>query len=326
MRFAVLVPRPARALTLLLVAVLPFATSCGKVKQRLKRMLGETEEFDPVWRSDSAKIFSDPQVLYRVIDTDKGAEIVPLATIGPKGFTPLRLGDRGWKALDLLALHNPNTLVPVKDGRSLPPVTMTRGMWGESGPPLDSIPNCQVIVPSGLAKLPEGVRILTTSARPAIAPLQFFNEAQMSAALANLSTLVTPRAGIPISALSHYTRTVRQVNNGLGKHPTLVVVYEDPEVLPDTTLLDGQRPRNVAMVLDYAMFGYRTTWIYATVGNAKTTPRLAYLDHVDVDGDGRPEILFGARGKVAPLLTMVLKYDGEVWLETTRYNRTRCQG
>jgi len=316
-------PRVLGAVALALVA---FA-SLGCNSDRLKRALGNPDpNLDPRWRADSAVLSSDPQLIFRAFGTKNGTEIAPIGTISSNGFRGIRLADRGWRAFDLQYLRAGQTLQQYRDGHSIGAVTLKRGMWGENAPALDSIPGCPAMVPSALATVSEGVHLLTTSPRPPIPPGKAISDSELQEVLQRTDKLIAPTKGIPVGALPKYTRTVRIVNNGAGGKPTVVVMYDDPEVLPDSTIPEGQRPRHLVVFLDFAVFGYKTTWTYVTLGNKVTQPRLQWLDYMDVNNDGSPEVLFGVRVETDPLYTIIVKYAPPFWIEETRQTRRRCQG
>lgn len=110
------------ALTLVL---LPMLTGCD----RLKSALQEPATGDPVWQADSSLIAKAPPMLFRVLRKKDGDQVVPIATIGEKGFQPLYLSNRGWRALDLDALHSGVTLQALRGSDVSGTVRITRGMW-----------------------------------------------------------------------------------------------------------------------------------------------------------------------------------------------------
>jgi len=306
------------------VALLAFLSGCGS--DRIKRALAPDVNRDPVWSSDSATIASKPEVLYRVLETSNGHEAVPIALVGSRGFREFLLSNRGWRAFDLENLHVGHTLVQYRDGRALGDIPLKRGMWGAGGPPLDSVAGCNVLLPSGLVDVATGVRLLTTRKRPPLKPSLTLSEGELQAALSKVPTLIAPIKGIPLSLLPRYTRTVHLIDNGSGGKPTIVLMYDDPEVVSDTVAIQNERPRQLVLFLDNGVYGYRTSFSYVTVGTRKALPRLRWLDFLDVDDDGKAEALFGISLPEFPLYTQVIRKRGEDWAEGARYNHRRCTG
>ena len=313
------------------VALLPLAcavvlstTACSR--DRLKKLLGGDPRVDGKWKSDSTLMASKPEVLFTTFKTKNGIEIAPIGTIGPRGFRNIRLGDRGWHAFDINYLGSGQTLEEYRDGRTIGPLTLKRGMWGDNAPALDSIPGCEIIVPSALATIPDGTHLFTLKKRPPLSmPPKPVSESEIAEALRETNMLVATKKGIPIGTLPKYTRTVHRVNSGHGTKPTLVVMYDDPEIYPDTLLPDWQRPRHLVVFLDWAIWGYKATWTYATLGNKGAPPRFRYLDYIDVNDDGKAEVLFGVQNATDPLFTIIVRRDPPLWIEETRQKGRRCQ-
>ena len=308
------------ALCILPLGLALFATACDTT-ERVKNAL-KADQGDPVWEGDSTVLASHPEVLFRVTRDSTGARIVPLATMGPQGFRLLSLSDRGWRAFDLDYLHAGKSLTPYRGGRALVAVTSTRGMW--EGSPLDTIRGCSILLPGALAPLPGDVEFFTSGKRPPLKPVTSLSPGELQTAIDAIPTLIAPAAGISMSMLPRYERDVYVAETGNGPRPTIVVVYDDPEIVPDSVRQMGARPRHLVVVLDKGVYGYKPTFTYTTLGNKLSPPRYRYLDHLDVDDDGKSELFFGLKIKGAPLYTIVLRYEAEAWRELLRNDRQRC--
>ncbi len=311
-----------RRLSLALAVVGSAACS----KDGIKRALNVPTGGDPAWETDSTMLASKPEVLFRVLQTKNGSEVVPIATIGGRGFRELQFYSRGWRAFDLDYLHSGHTLTQYREGRSLGDVTTKRGMWLDGGAPFDSIPGCQNIVPSATVSLADNVQLVTSGTRPPLKPAAKASEGEIQEALSRIPTLVAPLKGVPVALLPKYARAVHQMNNGSGGKPTIIVIYDYPESAPDSLVPELTFPRQLIVFLDYGVYGYKTSYVYSTVGNKKSPPRLRYLDYLDLDNDGKPEVLFGISIAQYPLYTVVYHRQVDEWKELTRYNHARCQG
>lgn len=306
-----------RSLPLGLALLSAACDTTARVKEALK-----ADQGDPVWQGDSTLLATHPEVLFRVTRDSAGARIVPLATMGRQGFRLLTLSDRGWRSFDLDYLQGGQVLTPYRNARALPAVTLTRGMW--EGAPLDTIRGCSIILPGALAALPPGVEFFTSGKRPPIKPVTSLSAGELQTAIDAIPTLIAPAAGISMTMLPRYQREVYVAETGNGPRPTIVVVYDDPEVVADSVRQMGARPRHLVVVLDKGVYGYKPTFTYTTLGNKLSPPRYRYLDHLDVDDDGKSELFFGLRIKGAPLYTIVLRYEAEAWREVLRNERQRC--
>ena len=289
--------------------------------ERVKNAL-KAEQGDPVWQGDSTVLASHPEILFRVTRDSTGARIVPLATMGPQGFRLLTLSDRGWRSFDLDYLHAGKSLIPYRGGRAMSAVASARGMW--EGAPLDTIRGCTIMLPGALAPLPDGVEFFTSGKRPPLKSVTSLSPGELQTAIDAIPTLIAPAAGISMSMLPRYQRNVYVAETGNGPRPTIVVVYDDPEVVADSVPQMGARPRQLVVVLDRGVYGYKPTFTYSTLGNKLSPPRYRFLDHIDVDDDGKSELLFGLKIKGAPLYTIVLRFEAEAWRELLRNERQRC--
>ncbi len=299
-------------------------TGCDKVKRAIRGDLGNT---DPQWQGDSTVLASKPPLLFRVSRQDGETRVWPLATVGKQGFRGLGFSNRGWRAFDLAYLRQGSRLTPYREGKPLSPVATTRGMWDNATSPLDSMPGCNVPVPRGTAPVADGVWLLTDVPRSVVKPVNPLSSGELAAALDAVPTLIAPTSGIAGSMLSRYKREVHVVATGTSDSPSIIVIYNDPEALPDSAEIYGARPRHLVVVLDKGVYGYRPTFTYTTVASIKATPRYQFLDFFDVDDDGKGELFFGVSDKRAPApYTVVLRFENEAWRENQRLMDRVCQG
>lgn len=278
---------------------------------------------DPVWRADSAMLASTPSILFRIEEGGPGRLAVPFATIGGHGFRPIRMGPRGWRALDLQYLHTGSDLQALRNGRTAGAITLKRGMW-EAGTQLDSIRGCN-IVPVGLTTgVASDIELAVSGTAPKLNAVSPLGSGELQTALAKIPTLIAPSSGIGTAALSRYRRDVHVVNSGVGTSPTLVVIYDDPEEIADSLVSDIQRPRHFIVVLDKGVYGYRTTFTYTTIGNRSTRSyRLKFLDYVDVDQDGVAELFFSFSYGPSRTGVKAFRYENDAWKEIM-FTGVRC--
>jgi len=273
------------------------------------------------WESDSVRLASSEGVLLRAIEHEQGRAVVPIALLGPHGLRRIQLSDRGWRAFDSLYLHQGRVLQLLPSGK---PIRLLRGMW-ESGAALDSLPGCRRIVPAGLADVPRDADLLVAgklSSPSATAPLP---PSTLTEVLAFLPTLVAPTRGITPNQLARYERSVRVLETHSTPTATIVVTYDDPEPVADSLRPETQRPRHLVVVLDRGSYGYRPTHVFSTLGNLQSAPRRRLLGHVDIDGDGKAELLFAAKRGGTHESTIILRFGrDEQWTEVLN-ELVRCQ-
>ncbi len=279
---------------------------------------------DPVWLRDSALVASHPGVVFRTIEHPLGRAVVPITLMGGNAFQRIRLSERGWRAFDSSYLYKGKTLRSLRDGRAGEEVRLTRGMW-ESIKPLDSLPGCPRVVPAGLADVPRGVSLLVSSSSPTVKAVQTVSSGAVSEALAAVPTLVAPLNGIKPEFWGRYSREVRLLPTGSTSRSTILAIYTDPQAVSDTVNPLGVRPRQLVVVLDQGNYGYRTSFAFKTLGNAQSPPRLEFLDHVDVDGDGRTELFFNTMRNGKYETTLVLRYGTDQEWREVMNEMVRCQ-
>ncbi len=279
---------------------------------------------DPVWQGDSALIASRPAMVFRVIEHDLGRAVVPISMLGMHAPQRILLADRGWRALDSTYLLPGKVLLRVRNGEVAGEARVKRRMW-ESYGPLDTLPGCPRVVPAALADVPAGTHLLIAGKVPTLKPVAEVSSRALSEALATIPTLIAPSKGIPTAMMPRYTRVVHSLATGAGEQSSILVMYTDPSPVSDTLKAMGQRPRQMVVIMDLGNFGYRASYSFTTLGNALAPPRMTFLDHVDVDGDGISELFFGAVRGGKYESTIVLRYGRDQEWREVMNELVRCQ-
>lgn len=292
---------------------------CDKIKDRLY-----PSTVDGAWQADSALLAQSPTVLLRVVRSDKGTRVIPVASIGEKGLRSLNLTDRGWRALDIQLLSAGKSFVPYRGSDAQALVKAERGMW--EGAPLDTLAGCALPAPAAKLDVAEGVELLTSGTTPLRVKPHGISDGELQEVLNVVNTLVAPSAGVSLSKMSRYKRSVSVVGTGATPAPTIVVTFEDPEELPDSVTRLAERPRQLILVLDKGVYGYKPSLTISDVTATRISPRRRFLGALDADGDGKSELYFGLARSVArgELVTYSYKFIGDTWTADWEFSRTRC--
>lgn len=314
------VARPSRLTRWGLLGILVTLGGCDKIKSALDS--SSANAADPAWIADSTLVASNPTTLMRVVRQGSDTRVIPIATTYPSAFRALTMSDRGWRLLDLRLLHRSATVVPLADGRALSPIAIRRGMW--EGAPLDTVEGCAVLPPAASVAVPAGAQLVVAGALPSFPKARPLTGSARDDALASALMLMAPAAGLPTSALRRYRQRVDIVPTGASPTETMIVTFDDPVSLPDTVTPYGQRPRQLIVVLDKGIYGYKPTYIFKTLGNAADRARRRFLGALDTDGDGVAELFFGVDDPKWPLVTYALTWETDVWRERFKYERARC--
>ena len=281
---------------------------------------------DAGWAIDSTLLASKPAVLLRVIRREDRVQVAPIATFGAEGARLMRMGDRGWRAFDLQYLHKGAVVHPTRDGRALAPVSTRRGMW--EGPPLDTIAGCAIQVPFAEVALPDGVELATVGAAPptfgavnAGAPL---SDAALAEVADAVDKLVVPTTGIPLADLPRYRRRAVAIRTTRSGPPTVVMTYDDPVGPGSSEPAVGQRPRQLIVVLDEGIYGYKPAYTFTDISATRADMPRRFLGGMDVNADGTAELFFGLKDPLYPLVTFVLRRGEDNWSEWWRYEFQPC--
>lgn len=296
-------------------------SACDKIRSTLY-----PPQVDSGWLNDSTFLAQSPTVLLRTVRTADGTRAVPIASIGAKGLRALNLTARGWRALDVQMLHTGRAFVPYRAGAPLSPLESSRGMW--EGSTLDSLPGCRQMLPAAAVAIPEGIELLTSGQAALRGKQASVGDGELQEVLNVVTTLVAPSAGVSLSQMSKYRRSVSVVNTGATSAPTIVVTYEDPQQLPDSVTRLAERPRQLILVLDKGSYGYKPSLTLTDVSATRISPRRRFLGALDADGDGKSELYFGLSEKIprGDLATFTYRFTGDVWIADWEYTRTRCLG
>ncbi len=309
-----------------LLALLGATPGCDRVRELAADGGATATPNDPAsaqWRTDSTFLATGPGMLFRVVRSEGATRAIPLTRLG-RDFGVLGLGPRGWRAFDVAYLYGGRTFTPLRGGTPLPAITSRRGMW--EGDPLDSLPGCRFLLPGADVTVPDGVELLVAGRPPRFLPTPALSAAAVDDALQTLTTLVAPSAGIGMAALRQFRRALHVIPAGTSGRPALLALYQDPRPLPDSTDRLTLSPRFLAVLLEPGAYGFRAAWQYSTQGVPGAPPALAFLGHLDADGDGGTELFFGAADARVPLHLLVLRHDGTRWVESLRSARGRCTG
>lgn len=296
-------------------------SGCDQIKSRLY-----PPQVDTGWQNDSTFLAQSPTVLLRTVRSETGTRAVPIASVGARGLRALSLSGRGWRALDVQMLHAGRQFVPYRGSSPLAPVTSRRGMW--EGTTLDSLPGCRQLHPAADISVPDGVELFTSGATPLRALPNSIGDGELQAVLNVVTTLVAPTAGVSLSQMAKYRRSVSVVGTGATSSPTIVVSYEDPQELPDSVTRLAERPRQLIIVLDKGAYGYKPSLTIKDVSPTRIAPRRRFLGALDADGDGKAELYFGLGERIerGELVTYTYRFSGDTWIADWEYVRARCLG
>lgn len=277
---------------------------------------------DGGWTVDSAFLAANPALLFRVIDKGGLRYALPISTLGSGPHT-IHMSQRGWKALDTKYMWSNRELQPVRDGQPGEPVSLSRGMWENPSYQLDTARFCGNFVPVAQLVKDIGVDFYTINFKAKTGAVSLEGGA-LQAAIDQVPTLVTPPLGVSAAMLARYKRTLHQITR-VGASPSILLEYNDPDPVLDTGSTRGKRPRQLIIVLDKGVYGYKPSWVYSTTKMPqKDQSAIRFLDAIDMSGDGTPELLFTYES--FPRYTLVYKQWNDTWRRVWEHNGRACDG
>lgn len=300
---------------------------CQGIRDKINNKLYNADPPDDGgWRRDSTLIANKPAVLYRVVRKKSDEFIFPIGVLGKGAPRTLHLSKRGWAMFDIEMLHEGREVTPVQNGVGASPVKMRQGMWENASAPLDTVPAnvCSSLAAIGKVSLPPGTDIVVSNFKFPTG-IKLLSEGELLNAVGEVSTLVTPTLGIKPSVLAGYTRLVRQIPRA-GTDPAVLVEYDDFREVSDTSAIARRLPRHIVIVLEKGVYTYRPSWIYSTTGSENDRPILRFLEAMDVDGDGKSEVLYGVDVPGGASFTVVFRQYNDTWKEFWRRSPQRCDG
>jgi hypothetical protein len=305
--------------TAFIASILVLAAACDK-QAETPRVETSTAVTD---------LSGSPTILFSVFGPRETPKLAPIAQLTPEGLKPLQFDDAGWRELDSLYFAAGKTLSLYRNGRDLGPIEIARGMWPADSEPLYEIRGCRSVVPQALGRFrpnntfEETVELLATSAPvPQIQDARPF-PANPEAQGQTLASAVAAASDIGAEDLSGLDFHARWLRTGVGANGrTLLVSYIDPNA---GDLGPGAGNTAVLVLLAEDSAGtFNTSYQHAKSGESRTVEFRRLLNHMDLDGDGKNELVMEAWKYAEIPSLVVLKHDGTRWVETYRMSLEWC--
>lgn len=284
-------------------------------------------------RAESASAGTDlsgsPTLLFSVFGPRDAPKLAPIAVVTAAGLQPIDLDERGWRELDSTYFAAGKTLSVYRNGRDLGPVEITRGMWPADSAPLYEVRGCRTVVPQALGRFrasndfEETVEFLASSV-----PLAQIQDARPFPANAEaqgqtLASAVAAATGLGPEDLSGLDFHARWLRTGVGANGrTLLTSYIDPNA---GDLGPGAGNTAVLVLLAEDSAGtFNTSYQHAKSGESRSVEFRRLLNHLDLDGDGKSELVMEAWKYAEIPALIVLKHNGTRWMESYRMSLEWC--
>lgn len=284
-------------------------------------------------RAESSTSITDltgsPTILFSVFGPRSTPKLAPIALVTADGLKPLEFDQTGWRELDSTYFAAGKSLTVYRNGRDLGPIEIVRGMWPADSSPLYEVRGCRTVVPQALGRFQanntfeETVELLASSVP--LAQIQDSRPfpANPEAQGRTLASAVAAAASIGPEDLNGLDFHARWLRTGVGANGrTLLTSYIDPNA---GDLRPGAGNTAVLILLaEDSANTFNTSYQHAKSGESRTVEFRRLLNHLDLDGDGKSELVMEA-WKYAEIPSLViLKHDGTRWLETYRMSLEWC--
>lgn len=305
--------------TAFIASILLLAAACDK-QAETPRVESSTAATD---------LSGSPNILFSVFGPRDTPKLAPIALITADGLQPLSLDEPGWRELDSTYFVAGKSLTLYRNGADIGPIEVVRGMWPADSEPLYDVPGCRTVVPQALGRFRDGNTLeetveLVASSQPLAQkqdtrPFPANPEAQGQ----TLASAVAAAASIGPEDLNGLDFHARWLRTGVGTNGrTLLTSYIDPNA---GDLGPGAGNTAVLVLLAEDSAGtFQTSYQHAKSGESRTVEFRRLLNHLDLDGDGKSELVMEA-WKYAEIPTLVvLKHNGVRWIENYRMSLEWC--
>jgi hypothetical protein len=309
----------------IVATILMVAAGCDKLKTAAASAGGGSS----VPTGELLDLSTKPAILFQVFGEKSDPRMIPLAALVDGTVKQINLTAEGWREFATIYETAGTSYQLYDDGMDVGSITVRQGMWDKPNAPLYSLPNCKVLLPLAAVKLATSARVgftvdlLATSAAIASpsagSPLA---EADVARIGRDMGYAVGEREGISRKVLDALDFHARALNTGAASGPTVIASFVDPG---SETSDDNQTLGHVFVIADRQGDGsYRPTFSHAFSGSAANAEYRAYLNHLDLTGDGVQEILLEARLGGSGTYVTALGYQNGGWQEIYRSRSGWC--
>jgi hypothetical protein len=308
----------------IVATILTVVAGCDKLKSAAASAGGEPSV--PV--GELLDLSRKPEILFQVFGEKSDTRMIPLAALVDGAVKQINLTADGWREFAKLYETAGTSYQLYDDGQDVGSVTVRQGMWDNPTTPLYSLPNCTVLLPLAAVKLATradvGFTVDLLASSATIVPTKAgtgLSEVEVTRIGREMGAIVGERDDISRKVLDALDFHGRAIQTGATSGPTIVASFVDPgnDDNSDQTL------GHVFVIADRKEDGsYRPTFSHAFSGTTANAEYRAYLNHLDLTGDGVQEILLEARLGGSGTYVTALSYQNGGWQEIYRSRSGWC--
>lgn len=281
--------------------------------------------------ANETNLAKHPNVLFEVFGEREDPRMIPLATIEDGKLQHIAFSAAHWKQFDRQYDRSGTVYTLYQDARVAGTATVKQGMWEHPNSPLYSLPNCHLLLPLSAVSLDSKVKagitveFLATSSPLAVpaadkpAPLTRDEVIQQAR---DIGIKVGTGAGIPRAQLDSLDFRGLAVNTGVSSEPTLIASFIDPNAEDHRKPSDGTS--YVFTIADKIGAEYTPTFTKTVDGSKAHAEYRRYVDHIDIDGDGKDEIVLEGWHDGGDSYPIILRFANGRWHEIFRGTPDWC--
>lgn len=305
--------------TALIASILLLAVACDKQTDK--------PAAEPV--RELTDLSGSPTVLFTVFGPREEPKLAPIAVLRAGTLEQITLDETGWRELDSLYFVAGSSVPIYRNGASLGGIEIVRRMWPADSEPLYEVRGCRTVVPQALGRLTpvsafeETVELLASSTPIAQPTDNRAFPANPEAQGKTLADAVAATAGIGAEDLSGLDFHARWLRTGVGPSGrTLLASYIDPNA---GDLGPGAGNTSVILVMAEDSAGtFKTSFSHSDIGESRTVEFQRLVNHADLDGDGKSELVMQAWRYAGIPSIVVLRHNGTRWVEAFRVSEEWC--
>ena len=287
--------------------MLLVAVACDKTASETPAPAGPTLELDSI-----------ADLVFSVSGSRTDPQMMPLAAVQGNRIVPLTLKPDDWKKFDAKYLAPGTSYTTYRDGRVTGTVTVTRGMW--SGDPLYTLAGCATPIPRAAVTLNDStldafvVAQFATTRKTTEVPRSLGISADSVREIAKRIAYEAGRgAKLVPASLDSLDFRAAAIATGTYFRPTIMSSFIDPR---GGDLGPGRgNTAHVFVLADNDSTGYKTSLAHVVNGDAATAEYRAFVDHLDLNGDGVDEIMIDGWHYGSSTTTRVYAWRNGSWRE-----------
>lgn len=314
----------------LLATTLILALGCDKAREMAGMSSSSQAEAAEASTAARLDLSTQPDILFQIYGEKDDPRMIPLGVLRGGTIEQIVLGAAGWRQFDAMYGKAGAVYSVYEGGRAVGTASVRQRMWEEGRDPLYSLPSCELLVPQSAMTLDGKIKSeYTVSLFASTKPLGDAAPSRLAAAEAaqiarEIGAAVAVKAGISPSDLDGLDFRAVAIETGATGSPTVIATFIDRRSGEQSSA--GERTVHVFAIADRPAGspGYQPTFVHTLSGDASTGNFKRFVDHLDVTGDGKTEIVVESWEYGGDTYLGFLRFTNGAWTELYRARPSWC--